>query len=65
MNTHYFLLGENNIILDAIQYPAEGYVEVSIPQYFLPAGINGGWYHWNGTEYVFDQDLYDAAHVGE
>jgi hypothetical protein len=53
---HYFKLG-GDIIVDAIQYPHEGYIEVELPDVILPAGINGGWYRWNGTNYLLDEEL--------
>lgn len=40
----YVLLNENNVILDVIEYPVEGYSEVYLPYKQLPAGINGGWW---------------------
>ena len=54
---HYFKLN-NDIIVDAIQYPVEGYVEVELTETHLPAGINGGWYRWDGEQPVFDEELY-------
>lgn len=53
---HYFKL-DGDIIVDAIQHPHEGYVEVELPDVILPVGINGGWYRWNGTNYVLDEEL--------
>jgi hypothetical protein len=54
MKTWYLKLDVNNIILDAIEYPFEGYIEVQLSDTQLPAGINGGWYTWNGAAYVED-----------
>jgi hypothetical protein len=54
MKTWYLKVDVNTIILDAIEYPFEGYIEVQLPDTQLPAGINGGWYTWNGTAYVED-----------
>jgi hypothetical protein len=55
----------DGLIVDAIDYEYEGYVQAQIASEHLPHDIYSGVYIWNGTEYVFDQDLYDAAHVGE
>ena len=52
MKTWYLKLDVNNVIVDAIEYPFEGYIEVQLTDTQLPAGINGGWYTWNGTDYV-------------
>jgi hypothetical protein len=52
MKTWYLKLDVNNVILDAIEYPYEGYTEVQLDEAQLPAGINGGWYTWTGTTYV-------------
>ena len=60
MKKWYLKLDVNNVILDAIEYPFEGYVEVQLPDTQLPAGINGGWYKWNGTSYIKDDILYNA-----
>ena len=48
---YYLLLDENNIIQDAISYPTDGYIEVEVDKPF-PAGINGGWYKWENGTYV-------------
>lgn len=61
---HYFLL-DGDIIRDAIQYEVDGYTRVELDVEFLPAGINGGWYRWDGIQYIFDQELYETAHAGE
>ena len=53
----YLKLSSDNIILDVIEYPFEGYIEVELPDTSLPAGINGGWYRWNGTTYQEDSTL--------
>jgi hypothetical protein len=58
MKSYWFQL-DNDIILDAIEYPYLGYTHVELDDMFLPAGINGGWYRWDGTAYHFDQALYD------
>ncbi len=60
MKTWYLKLDADNVILDAIEYPYEGYTEVQLEETHLPAGINGGWYTWNGTTYVLDQARKDA-----
>jgi hypothetical protein len=39
---YYFRLNQDNIIVDAITFPVEGYIEYET-DYPLPAGINGGW----------------------
>lgn len=57
MKKWYLKLDANNIILDAIEYLHEGYIEVSLPDTSLPAGINGGWFKWNGTTYQEDVSL--------
>lgn len=59
---HYFQI-RDGIITDAIQYPTEGYTEVELDETHLPAGINGGWYRWDGTHYVLDETLKQAASV--
>ncbi|SHI63440.1 hypothetical protein [Lutispora thermophila] len=55
--TFYLKIDENNIIRDAIEYPFEGYTEVHLEETHLPAGINGGWYRWNGATYELDEEL--------
>lgn len=57
---HYFKL-DGDIIVDAIQYPFDGYVEAELPEITLPAGINGGWYRWDGEGYALDEELKRAA----
>jgi len=56
---HYIKLN-GDIIVDAIQYPEDGYVEVDLPETQLPTGINGGYYRWNGTNYMLDENLKKA-----
>ncbi|OPX87010.1 MAG: hypothetical protein A4E53_02665 [Pelotomaculum sp. PtaB.Bin104] len=63
MKTWYFKIDVNNIILDAIEYPNEGYIEVQLPDTHLPAGINGGWYKWMGTAYVVDDVLKSSIYM--
>ena len=48
---YYFRLNQDNIIVDAITFPVEGYIEYET-DYPLPAGINGGWYKWENGTYV-------------
>lgn len=56
MKKFYFRLN-NDIITDAIEYEVYGYIEVELNQTHLPAGINGGYYRWNGTSYYIDEQL--------
>ena len=63
MKTWYLRVDVNTVILDAIEYPFEGYIEVLLPDTQLPAGINGGWYTWNGTAYVEDLTLKPVSEV--
>ena len=56
MKKFYFLLN-GDIITDAIDYQVAGYVEVELNQTHLPAGINGGYYRFNGTNYAIDEAL--------
>ena len=60
MKTWYLKLNVNNVILDAIEYPHEGYIEVQLPDTQLPAGINGGWYKFTNGSYTKDNTLYNA-----
>lgn len=60
MKTFYLAL-DGDIIVDAIEYPHDGYIEVELPTTRLPAGINGGWYRWDGATYVLDEELKQAA----
>ena len=53
---HYFQV-QDSIITDAVQYPVEGYIEAELSETHLPAGINGGWYRWDGANYTFDEAL--------
>ena len=39
MKTFYLAL-DGDIIVDAIEYPHDGYIEVELPATHLPAGIN-------------------------
>ena len=59
MKKFYFLL-DGDIITDAIDYQVAGYVEVELDQTHLPAGINGGYYRFNGTHYAKDETLYQS-----
>ncbi|RUS47573.1 hypothetical protein [Cohnella sp. AR92] len=56
MRTFYFQL-DGNIIRDAIEYPFDGYTAVQLEVTHLPAGINAGYYRWNGTAYLIDEEL--------
>ena len=60
MKSFWFQLN-GDIITDAIDYEYEAYTQVLIERSHLPAGINGGWYRWDGSAYHFDQVLFDAA----
>ena len=64
MKKFWFQVNEENIITDAIEYEYPGYLEVELNDEFLPAGINGGWHVWHKetNQYIFIQELYDAAH---
>lgn len=53
----YFQLDSDNIIRDAITYPHEGYTEVELGMTHLPAGINAGYYRWNGTTFEIEESL--------
>ena len=48
---YYFRLNQDNIIVDAITFPVEGYVEYET-DYPLPAGINGGWWKFENGQPV-------------
>lgn len=52
----YFIQLSEDIITDLITYPYGNYQEVELESP-VPAGINAGWYRWNGTEAVFDETL--------
>jgi hypothetical protein len=56
----FYIKISGDIIVDILEYQYADYipVELELP---LPVGIYGGWYHWDGTTYHFDQQLYDAA----
>jgi hypothetical protein len=58
MKSYWFRL-DGDIIVDAIEYEHHELIHVILPNEQLPAGINGGWYRWDGTTYHFDQTLYD------
>jgi hypothetical protein len=58
MKSYWFLLNDD-IIVDAIEYEHADFIKVQLPDEQLPAGINGGWYRWDGSAYHFDQALYD------
>lgn len=51
MKTFYIRLDQDGIIRDILEFPHEGYIEVQM-QTPLPAGINGGWYRWDGENLV-------------
>ena len=57
---YYFRLNQDNIIVDAITFPVEGYIEYET-DYPLPAGINGGWYKWENGTYVECPELKPEA----
>jgi hypothetical protein len=46
---YYFRLNQDNIIVDAITYPVDGYIEYET-DYPLPAGINGGWWRFENGQ---------------
>ena len=48
---YYFRLNQDNIIVDAITFPVEGYIEYET-DYPLPAGINGGWWRFENGQPV-------------
>jgi len=48
---YYFRLNQDNIIVDAITFPVEGYIEYET-DYPLPAGINGGWWKFENGQPV-------------
>ena len=48
---YYFKLNQDNIIVDAITFPVEGYIEYET-DYPLPAGINGGWWKFENGQPV-------------
>ena len=48
---YYFRLNQDNIIVDAITFPTEGYIEYET-DYPLPAGINGGWWRFENGQPV-------------
>jgi hypothetical protein len=48
---YYFRLNQDNIIIDAITFPVEGYIEYET-DYPLPAGINGGWWKFENGQPV-------------
>ncbi|WP_339306927.1 hypothetical protein [Paenibacillus sp. FSL R5-0519] len=56
----YFQLDSDNIIRDAITYPYEGYTEVELDMTHLPAGINAGYYRWDGASFAIDPALKPA-----
>lgn len=59
MMKSYWLRLDGDIITDAIQYEHQDFIHVELIEEQLPAGINGGWYRWDGTNYHFDQQLHD------
>ena len=52
----YFIQLNEDVITDVITYPYGSYQEVEMESP-VPAGINAGWYRWNGTEAVLDETL--------
>ena len=60
MKKFYFRL-DGDIITDAIDYPFTGYTEATLNENYLPAGINAGYYKWNGTAYERDDVLFNAS----
>jgi len=48
---YYFRLNQDNIIVDAVTFPVEGYIEYET-DYPLPAGINGGWWKFENGQPV-------------
>ena len=61
MKDFYFKLNGMTIV-DAIDYPHEGYTKVTFTESQLPAGINAGYYILVSGAYVRDEALY-TAHV--
>jgi hypothetical protein len=60
----WYLQLNGDIITDVIEYSVEGYIEVQLSETHLPAGINGGWYRWNGTNYVLGSALKQVVDDG-
>ena len=48
---YYLRLNQDNIIVDAITFPVEGYIEYET-DYLLPAGINGGWWEYKDGQLI-------------
>ncbi len=59
---YYFRLNQDNIIVDAITFPVEGYIEyeTDCP---LPAGINGGWWRFENGQPVEYSELKPEAEL--
>lgn len=60
MKDFYFLL-DGDIIVDVIEYPADGYLKVSISQTSLPPGVNAGYYRLKNGTIILDQALKDQV----
>jgi hypothetical protein len=59
MTTFYIKLN-GDIIVDILEYAYPEFIEVQL-ELPLPSGFYGGWYRWDGTDYHFDQSLYDES----
>ena len=53
----YFKLNKDNIIIDATEFPTEGYVEYETDEVPLPAGINGGWWEFTDGQLIEHPEL--------
>ena len=61
---YYFRLNQNNIIVDAITFPVEGYIEYET-DYPLPVGINGGWWKFENGQPVEYPELKPETEMGQ
>lgn len=57
---YYFRLNQDNVIIDAISYPVEGYIEYET-DYPLPVGINGGWWRFENGQPVEYPELFQST----
>lgn len=53
----YIKLDRHGIVRDVLTYQYEGFEEVEYDDHVLPRNILSGYYKWNGTDFVVDEQM--------
>ena len=52
---------EGDVIVNALEYEQENFFPVDMGSSKIPDGLYQGFFRWIDGQFVFDQELYDAA----